>query len=83
MFKREPVAIINAIVGVIEAGIALLIGLGVINLTADQVGYLMAFVVAVGTLLQTIFVRSQVTPVADPRDNAGRKLVPRENQPAY
>lgn len=73
--KREPVAIVNAIIAVIEALIALLVAFG-LDLTAEQVGAIMAFVAAVGGLIGILIVRPRVTPVADPRDKAGRRLVP-------
>ncbi len=72
---REPVTIINAITAVIEASITLAIAFG-LELSPAQAGALMAFVVAVGTLIQTVVVRSHVTPVADPRAADGQPLVP-------
>jgi hypothetical protein len=70
----EPVAVINASVAIIEAAIAIAVGFG-LNMTAEQVGLLMAGVLAVGNLIKTIWARGQVTPVALPRDNEGRRLV--------
>jgi hypothetical protein len=45
-----------------------------LNLTAEQVGTIMAFVTAVGGLISILIVRPRVTPVADPRDNEGRRV---------
>jgi uncharacterized membrane protein YkgB len=73
--KREPVAIVSAIIAVIETLIALLVAFG-LKLTGEQVGAIMAFVTAVGGLISILIVRPRVTPVADPRDNEGRRLVP-------
>jgi hypothetical protein len=73
--KREPLAIVNAIIVVIEAGLALLVAFG-LDLTPGQVGAIMAFVVAVGGLISTLILRPRLTPVADPRDKEGRRLVP-------
>lgn len=73
--KREPIVIINAVVALIEAIIALAVGFG-LNLTKEQVGLFMAVVVAIGNLVQTILARGQVTPVADPRNNLNERLVP-------
>jgi hypothetical protein len=73
--KREPVVIINALVALVEAIIALAVGFG-LNLTKEQVGLVMAVVVAIGNLVQTILARGQVTPVADPRNNLNERLVP-------
>lgn len=72
----EPVAVVNAGVAIIEAAIALAVGFG-LSLTAEQVGLLMAGVVAIGNLIKTIWARGQVTPVALPRDNEGRAMVAR------
>jgi hypothetical protein len=55
---------------------ALAVGFG-LGFTAEQVGLLMAGVVAIGNLIKTIWARGQVTPVALPRDNEGRALVVR------
>lgn len=41
--RREPVAIVNSIIAVIEAAIALLVAFG-LDLTKEQVGAIMAFV---------------------------------------
>jgi hypothetical protein len=71
--KLEPVAVINAIVALIEALIALAVGFG-LTVTKEQVGLTMAVVVSIGNLVQTIWARNQVTPVIDPRDNNGKKL---------
>jgi hypothetical protein len=75
---REPVALISAAIGLIQAAIALAIAFGV-NLTDTQVGAIMAFVIAVGTVAQVLLVRPLVTPVADPRDNNGNALAPVAN----
>jgi hypothetical protein len=50
--------------------------------SAEQVGLLMAGVVAVGNLIKTIWPRGQVTPVALPRDDEGRTLVVRGRRTA-
>ena len=71
--KREPVAIITAIVAVIEAGIALILAFG-IQLTNEQIGAIFAFVAAVGGVIEILIIRPQVTPIADPRDNDGNTL---------
>ena len=73
--KREPVAIINAIIALIEAGIAVAVGFG-LDWSGEQVALVMAAVVALGTVIKTILVREQVTPLADPRNAQGVRLVP-------
>jgi hypothetical protein len=74
-FEREPVAFMNALTGLIEAGIALAVAFG-IGLNSTQTGAIMAFVVAIGVFARVLVVRGQVTPLADPRDNDGTSLVP-------
>ncbi len=77
--STEPVAIIAAIIGLIEAGIALLPLFGV-PLTVEQQAGLMGFVVAAGSVASAIWARSLVTPVANPQDNDGNVLVPAKVQ---
>ncbi len=72
--KREPVVLNNALTGVIETGLLLAVAFG-LQLTSAQIGAIMAFVVALLTLVRILLVRPQVTPVADPRDNAGHPVV--------
>jgi hypothetical protein len=74
--SKEPVAIINGCVTLVEALIAITVGFGLVNLTVEQVGLLMAFVIAVGNLVKTLWARGQVTPVNNPRDNEGHNLQP-------
>ena len=75
MNTREPVAVINSAVAIVEAAIALAAGLGA-PMSKETVGALMAVVIAVGNLLKTGLVRRHVTPVIDPRNEAGKSLVP-------
>lgn len=72
----EPVAIVNGLITIAEASIALAVGFG-LNWDAKEVGLVMAVVVAVGNLVKTLWARGQVTPVTDPRDNKGAPLVPK------
>lgn len=76
-FQTEPVVIIAAITGLIEAVIALLPLFGV-GLTVEQQAGIMAVVVAVSSVVSALWSRSLVTPVANPRDNAGNELVARD-----
>jgi hypothetical protein len=71
----EPVAVVNATVAIVEAAIALAVGFG-LDWTPEQVALVMAVVVAVSALVKTLWARGQVTPVAAPRDNRGRRLLP-------
>lgn len=77
--KVEPVALTNGLITLIEASLAMAVGFG-LDWTAEQVGLVMAVVVAVGNLITTFWVRSQVTPVANPRNNVGQPLVPESKQ---
>jgi hypothetical protein len=61
MKTLEPVAVINSVVSLVEAAVAVGVGFG-LDLKPEQVGLLMAFVVAVGNLAKTMWARSQVTP---------------------
>ena len=73
-WTREPVAIIGAIVALIEAVVGLLIAFG-IDLSAEQSQAIIAVAIAagpvIGLILNLIFVRARVTPVADPRTEEG------------
>ena len=73
-WTREPVAIIGAIVALIEAVIGLLIAFGV-DMTAEQSQAIITVAVAagpvIGLVLNMLFVRPRVTPVADPRTEEG------------
>lgn len=71
----EPVAIINSLITIVEASIALAVAFG-LEWNNKQVAVVMAVVVAVGNFVKTIWARGQVTPVAAPRDNKGTTLVP-------
>lgn len=76
--QTEPVVIITAITGLIEAIVALLPLFGV-ALTVEQQAGIMAVVVAVSSVVSALWSRSLVTPVANPRNNAGEQLVPADN----
>ena len=73
-WTREPVAIIGAIVALIEAVIGLLIAFGV-DMTAEQSQAIIAVAITagpvIGLVLNVLFVRPRVTPVTDPRTEQG------------
>jgi hypothetical protein len=71
----EPLAVVNTAVAIVEAAIALAVGFG-LAWAPEQVALVMAVVVALAALVKTLWARGQVTPVAAPRDNEGRSLVP-------
>ena len=64
---REPVALSTLITTAVAAVLAMLVGLDVIRLTAEQTGVVIGAVVAVVALAGGIWARARVTPVADPR----------------
>ena len=73
---HEPVAIVNGFTTIVESSLALAVGFG-LDWDAKQVGLVMAVVVAVGSLIKTLWARDQVTPVTNPRDNKGTPLAPK------
>lgn len=75
LMTNEPVAVITAVIALVSAIVALLPLFGV-PLTAEQAAGIMAVVVAAGGVVSTLLIRSQVTPVANPRDNDGNRLTP-------
>lgn len=60
--SREPVAVINAATVLVEASIACAVGFG-LNWSGEQVSLVMAVVVALGGLVQTVLSRSRVNPL--------------------
>jgi ABC-type nickel/cobalt efflux system permease component RcnA len=70
----------GAVVGAVMATLAMLVALGVINLEPSQMGAietaLVALVGLVVPLLGAWLARSKVTPVANPHNDAGERLVP-------
>ena len=60
--KNEPVIVITAIVTVVEAVIAASVGFG-LDWSPEQIGSVMAIVIAIGGLAQAFFVRQKVSPV--------------------
>ncbi|GEM_PF-6100559 len=76
--KREPVAVINAIIALIEAAVALWV---ILDSEFDpKLGAgLMGVVLALGNVVKILWARNQVTPVVDPRDNQGHQLTPNIN----
>jgi uncharacterized membrane protein YkgB len=73
---REPVAVTNAILGIIQALLGLLVAFGIWKLTAEQIAAIMTISAAVFTLVNVLIVRPQVTPLIDPRDAQNRSLRP-------
>ena len=67
--KQEPVLF----QGLIQALFPVLVAFGIFKVSGEQLGTLYAFTAA----LLSFFARTQVTPLANPRDNAGNKLAPK------
>jgi VIT1/CCC1 family predicted Fe2+/Mn2+ transporter len=63
IIKEEPVRFWAAIMGLVAAVIALLIGFDIVSWSSEQVGLIIGVLTAVGVLFQFFFVRNQVTPV--------------------
>lgn len=75
-FVNEPVAIVNGLTSLLKAAVAALVAFGVFKLTVEQAAALAAVIVPLEVLLNAIFVRNRVTPVANPRDSQGNPLRP-------
>lgn len=80
--EREPVRYASIITGIMSV-VAALIVFGYLSWSEEQVETFQAMLVAVMPLViagvatvRNEVARSQVTPVADPKDNLGRPLVP-------
>ncbi len=74
--SNEPVLSVGALVAVITAGLQWARMMGWITWTEDQFQQFMVFVALVLPLLGAFWARSQVTPVANPRNSEGERLVP-------
>lgn len=73
--NREPLITGAIVVSLVAAAIQLLVAFG-IPLTPDQTQAIMGFVTILAPLVVAWLVRGKVTPLADPRNNRGEKLVP-------
>lgn len=71
---REPVALTGLLTAAITASLGLAVLFGV-NLSPEQIG---GIVTTLGAWMgvATFIIRSQVTPLADPKDAQGQPLVP-------
>jgi len=83
---NEPVRVGYLIQMVVQTLLLMLVSWGVLEASQDQLNATMAFVIAfIGlvTVLVPLFVgeklvRKKTTPVANPKDNDGRRLTPEE-----
>lgn len=76
MTRPRPILIINGLTAVIDALIPALQLFGVIDWTPDQIAAVMLVVTTTGSAVSTVFGQRQVTPLTDPRDDAGNILTP-------
>jgi hypothetical protein len=76
----EPIAVVNSTVTLVEAAISLAVGFHMagLNLDAKELALVMAVVVAIGNMVKTLWSRGQVTPVADPKNDQGERLIPQK-----
>lgn len=72
--KREPV-VKRAVVVAFAAAFAQMVAV-FLPMTADQKTAVGSFIAAAAVLLLAVWSRRVVTPVRDPRDDAGNVLVP-------
>lgn len=72
-FKKAPVATLISIMGVVLAAATYLQGTG---LVAGKAGAWLDAAVGVIQLVLGLYARQHATPVANPKDALGRKLVP-------
>lgn len=72
---REPLVTVASISATVAAVIALVVAFGV-DLTQDQTSAILGVVGVLAPLLVALATHGKVTPVADPKDDTGRALVP-------
>lgn len=75
---KEPVITAQALSGLVSAGLVMLVALGLVRLDETQQAAVLAFSIAFINALFGIWARSKVTPLAEPRDRAGFRLVRQE-----
>lgn len=61
--KREPVVVINSVVAVAETAVIFLVAVGWISISKEAEVALIALVISIGTMVQTLTTRKRVTPV--------------------
>jgi hypothetical protein len=78
-FKTAPVA---TLVSIMTALLAVLVYLQSTDLITGKAAAVVGLAVGVLQVLLGLYARQHATPVADPRDNAGRRLVPLGSKPS-
>lgn len=77
----EPVLSANTLVALVSAVLVLAISFGM-PMTEEQRAAILGVVVIVAPIAAALWARSQVTPLADPRDIDGAELTRPDNTPA-
>ena len=77
-FAREVLAKRVTVVAAVTAALHLIVGLHWLTIAQSDavISQVTAGIDLLGVLVAVLYVRPAVTPVADPRDNAGHPLVP-------
>lgn len=78
--RNEPVLTAQGITAAISALLVMAVALGWVTLDTTQQAAVMAFVVAAVNIGAGLLARSRVTPVANPHNTAGERLVPEKAQ---
>lgn len=73
--KDRPVVFWGSLTNLVESVIGLLLIFDVLGWSADQVGMVMVVVAAIGQMF-VFLIQGQVTPTANPKDDAGNPLTP-------
>ena len=74
LIEREPVVTANTIVALVSALLVLGVSFGA-PVSEEQRTAIIAVVVIIAPFVAAWWARQRVTPVADPRDNQGHRLV--------
>lgn len=83
--RPRPVLTWAAITGAVMSGLVALVTMGVITIDPEQMGAIEKFLIALGPIVIATGIgfvpQRKVTPVSDPRNNAGDRLVPEASTP--
>ena len=71
---REPLFNAAILVAIVSTGITMLVAFG-LPVTPDQTKAILGFVTVVAPLVVAWLTRNKVTPLSDPRNRAGERLV--------
>lgn len=78
--RPQPLITTATVIAAVAALLALFVAFGV-PLTVEQQTTILAIAAVIAPLLVAAFTHGKVTPLAAPRDDAGRQLVPDDTQP--